>query len=291
MDPKEPLLAMLLDFFYWGLGHWYAGCRKLGAVLMLAQAAWLGLLYLWIRIDPAVFLSLFLNFYPPRKSHVLFLSVLRLVLPVVVAIHAYLCAERFNQEHRLQRIIPFGPRTVFIVGMLVCYLFLNANLGLFLFVRKTLVQPFKVASNAMAPELSEGDRFLVLKSREEKQNVSRGDIIVFYPGQPPRTFVMRLVAFGGETVEIKEGKLLINGEPVEALSWNASGYFNMGEYASAGRAVKVPPGHYFVLGDKSATSNDSRFWGFLPQDNLIGKGYEIYWPPERTGRINHRPLK
>jgi signal peptidase I len=110
----------------------------------------------------------------------------------------------------------------------------------------------------------------------------RGDIIVFvYPLDPKRDFNKRLIAFGGETVEIRDGMIYIDGKPVDDPRIKNHYYYNYGTYASTGEPVKVPEGHVFVLGDNSASSHDSRYWGFVPEGNIIGRAELLYWPLNR----------
>lgn len=164
-----------------------------------------------------------------------------------------------------------------------------------MFIREFFVQAFKIPSGSMIPTLLVGDRLMVNKLRygprirfTDKRlpgftKPKRGDIIVFvYPEDPKRDFIKRLIAFGGETVEIKDGDIYIDGKHLEEPVIDKRSYYNCpGKYGLAGRPVKVPPGHVFVLGDNSASSHDSRFWGFVPEKNIIGRAELIYWPFNR----------
>ena len=159
-----------------------------------------------------------------------------------------------------------------------------------------VVQAFKIPSGSMIPTFNIGDRIFVNKflycARIPFVNIrlpimdarrpKRGDIIVFQsPEDPKKDFVKRLIAFGGETVEIKEGRVLVNGRPVAEPSIQSVAYRNDGDYGREGEAVRVPAGYYYALGDNSVNSRDSRYWGFIPKANLIGKAVFIYWPLQR----------
>ena len=134
--------------------------------------------------------------------------------------------------------------------------------------------------------LQAGDRLLADKAIYKKSEPQRGDIIVFkYPLDPKRDFVERLIAFGGETLEIREGNIYIDGQLANDPRIKDRFYYNRGDYGQAGSPVKVPEGYYYVLGDDSASSHDSRFWGFVSQENLVGKIYKIYWPLDRSGQV------
>ena len=108
-----------------------------------------------------------------------------------------------------------------------------------------------------------------------------GDIIVFkYPINPKRDFIKRLIARGGETVEIKDGNIFIDGRLL-----NIPGevdYVNRGEYGKEGEKITVPTRHFYVLGDNSGNSKDSRYWGFVPEKYLVGRAFIIFWPPWRV---------
>ena len=92
----------------------------------------------------------------------------------------------------------------------------------------------------------------------------------------------RLVGTGGETVEIRDGRIYIDGKAIDSPSSIRSVYYrNAGPYGQEGQAIKIPEGSYYALGDNSASSRDSRFWGLIPKKNLIGKAILIYWPLHR----------
>jgi len=89
----------------------------------------------------------------------------------------------------------------------------------------------------------------------------------------------------GETVEIKGGSIYIDGKPAAEPIFNRIYYYNVGEFGAEGQKIVVPRDSYFVLGDNSASSRDSRYWGFVPKDNLLGEALIIYWPPQRIRMI------
>jgi len=164
-----------------------------------------------------------------------------------------------------------------------------------LVVRTFLIQAFKIPTGSMRPTLMEGDRILVNKvvfgikipltswHLPAIRSPQRGDLVVFHaPDDRHRDFIKRLVAVGGDELEIRDLKLWINGRPLtEPPIFRQLTYYNRGTYGDTGRPVAVPPGHYFFLGDNSNSSRDSRYWGFLPEDKIIGRAFLIYWPPKR----------
>ena len=154
-------------------------------------------------------------------------------------------------------------------------------------IRTFIVGPYKIPTGSMRPTLMEGDRIFVDKITYRFREPKRGEIIVFkYPLDIKKDFVKRLVAFGGETVEIRDGNVYINGERVESpASVRGRYYYNRNDwdYGREGEQIKIPDGSFFVLGDNSAQSSDSRNWGFVPRKDLVGRAVVIWWPPKRIG--------
>ena len=156
-----------------------------------------------------------------------------------------------------------------------------------IFIRTFLVGPYKIPTGSMRTTLLEGDRIFVDKVTYRFRPPKRGEIVVFkYPLDPKKDFVKRLIASGGEEVEIRDASVYINGtrlgEPPEIASHY---YYNRNDwsYGKEGKKFKVPLGSYFVLGDNSAQSSDSRYWGFVPKVNLVGRAFLIWWPLDRFG--------
>ncbi len=161
---------------------------------------------------------------------------------------------------------------------------------------------YKIPTGSMRPTLLEKDRIVVVKfiygPRIPFINVrlpgfrqpKRGEIIVFIaPDDPKKSFIKRFVASEGEAVEISNGKLLINGKVLdEPPPFRKVYYYNRGDYGAEGKVIVVPAGSYFVLGDNSALSKDSRYWGFVPKKYIIGKAVLIIWPPKRVQFIYDR---
>ena len=156
------------------------------------------------------------------------------------------------------------------------------GIALALVIRTFIIQAYKIPSGSMRPTLMEGDRILVNKFIYRFREPQRGDIIVFrYPENRKREFIKRLIGRSGETVGIRAGRVLINGQPLEALPFGSFSYENHGDLANPAATVTVPPGMCFVLGDNSASSRDSRFWGFVPKDDVLGKALVVFWPVKR----------
>ena len=161
-------------------------------------------------------------------------------------------------------------------------------------IRTFLVQAFKIPTGSMRPTLLEGDLILVNKfiygakipfvdvNLPAARQPRRGDVVVFiYPENPKKDFIKRLVAVEGETVEIENGTIFVGGQPLLDTVFSQRYYYNRGEFGQEGSKILVPKDSIFVLGDNSASSQDSRFWGFVPRKNILGKAILIYWPPQR----------
>ncbi len=153
-----------------------------------------------------------------------------------------------------------------------------------LIIRTFFVQAFKIPSGSMRPTLKEGDRILVNKLIYRFNEPERGSIVVFkYPLEPKKDFIKRLIATEGEEVQIKDGNIHINGRLIKEPVIKNIYYFNGGKLKNENSSIVVPQGSYFVLGDNSANSRDSRYWGFVPEKNIVGRAFVIYWPPRRIG--------
>jgi signal peptidase I len=168
-----------------------------------------------------------------------------------------------------------------------------------LFIRTFVVQAFKIPTGSMEENLLIGDHLLVNKfvfgasqtalerSLLPVGTIKRRDIIVFkYPEEPDRDFIKRVIGLPGETVEVREKKVYINGKPLDepyvhflappsaSSEFHEVTSFNVREQYGP---VTVPPNHYFVMGDNRDNSQDSRYWGFLPRELIKGKSLVIYW--------------
>ena len=155
--------------------------------------------------------------------------------------------------------------------------------ALALAIRAFIIAPFKIPSGSMRMTLIEGDRILVSKFIYRLHPPRRGDIVVFrFPEDPKRSFIKRLVGVGGDAVEIRDGRLIVNGEPLDGAGvFRTNRYTNEGAFGQAGVVIHVPPDAYYVLGDNSGHSHDSRYWGFVPKRCFIGKALCIFWPLTR----------
>jgi signal peptidase I len=187
-----------------------------------------------------------------------------------------------------------------------------------LFIRTWVVQAFKIPTGSMENNLLVGDHLLVDKfvfspapTALERallpvREVKRGDVIVFkYPIEPERDFIKRVIGLPGDTLELTNQTVLINGqaltEPYAHYLFPPAAEGQMeGDLRRKYGPVTVPAGHFFMMGDNRDDSQDSRFWGFLPETYVKGRALFIYWSfdtPEdgspggfapRWGRLFHQ---
>jgi signal peptidase I len=168
-----------------------------------------------------------------------------------------------------------------------------------LFVRTWVVQAFKIPTGSMENNLLIGDHLLVNKfvsgpaptgferTLLPVRDPRRGEVVVFkYPNEPERDFIKRVIGLPGDTVELRNKKVYINGQPLDEP------YVHFLEPASESQEVtsfdvrerygpvQVPANQYFVMGDNRDNSQDSRYWGFLPRDYIKGRALMIYWSYE-----------
>jgi signal peptidase I len=179
-------------------------------------------------------------------------------------------------------------------------------LGLALAIQAWLVKPYQIPSESMEPTLDVGQRVLVNRFLYHLSDPGVGDIVVFHPPlgsengaecgapHPPQqacseptpqrsdeNFIKRIVAGPGDTLSVREGHPVVNGvekrdEPYINPCGNGGG-------CNLPKEITIPPDHYFMMGDNRGASQDSRFWGPVPRDWIIGKAFATYWPPDRIG--------
>lgn len=138
----------------------------------------------------------------------------------------------------------------------------------------------RVDGFSMNPSLANGEYILVNKLAYRLGEPARGDIVVFsFPLDPEQDLIKRVIGLPGETVTVEDGRVSVNGVPLEEPYIAASPLYN-------GTWV-VTDDQLFVLGDNRNESKDSHEWGLLPLDNIIGKAILIYWPPPKWELIDH----
>jgi signal peptidase I len=146
------------------------------------------------------------------------------------------------------------------------------------------VQSYTVVMSSMEPNFQQGECIMVNKVSYHSSGPQRGDVIVFHPPPPnedsPYPFIKRVIGLPGDIVEIKDGKVFVNGTPLVEEYIMAPPDYTMA-------ATEVSENEYFVLGDNRNDSVDSHYGWMVPRANIIGKAWFIYWPPSKWGMVTH----
>ena len=148
------------------------------------------------------------------------------------------------------------------------------------FVRPVIAAPFYVGSESMVPTLEVWDRVLINKLAYDLDEPERGDIVLFHSpegGKDP--LIKRVVGIPGDIIKVRHDKLLVNGEPQREPYVNDEYRKLQTQYGP----LEVPADHVFVMGDNRGNSQDSRVFGPVPEENLIGEALFRFWPPGRVG--------
>jgi signal peptidase I len=149
------------------------------------------------------------------------------------------------------------------------------------FVRPFVVEAFYIPSESMIPTLRVGDRVLVNKFIYRFTEPERGDIVVFESVEgDSQDLIKRVVAVPGDTIAVRRGKVVLNGERQREPYVN-----NRYPDRSFSPPTTVPKGHVFVMGDNRANSRDSRFFGPVPKKKIEGEAFLRFWPPDRIGGL------
>jgi len=184
---------------------------------------------------------------------------------------------------------------------------------LVLVLRSFLVEPFQIPSGSMEPGLIKGDFILVNKFAYgfrlpvlgtkviEMDDPARGDIMVFIPPHDPRYFIKRVIGLPGDQIRYENKELFVNGEkvphqPINLPMASSSRVLELSENDYTIQHYRglpskgdgewiVPEGHYFMLGDNRDNSGDSRFWGFVPDENIVGKAFAVWMHWENWGSL------
>ncbi len=152
-------------------------------------------------------------------------------------------------------------------------------LVLAILMRTFVIETYYVDGPSMEPTLWTGERLFVLKLAYRLTQPKRGDIIVFrYPYDQSRNFVKRVVAIPGDTLELRLGKVIVNGQPVEESFVREPGFYNM-------KAIVIQEGTLFVMGDHRTDSEDSRIFGAVSINDVKGKAFVRVWPLKKIGAL------
>ena len=250
---KKPWLAVFLSIVFPGIGQFY-NRQVIKGILFLICA-----ILLYLLSD---------------KYYLLYFSLVPFYLFVMK--DAFDSSEKINGSDN--KFVEQGKMAVklFVILMIVIKIIPYGDI-----IKADIIQAFKIPAGSMLPTIKLGDHIFVDKTSSAIYSINRGDIIVFkYPVDPARDFVKRVIAVGGDTIESKDKIIYVNGAVIEEKYIqhvdNNIKPIDMDRRDNFG-PIKVPEDNYFVMGDNRDQSYDSRFWGFVPKENIKGKSLKIYW--------------
>ena len=152
-------------------------------------------------------------------------------------------------------------------------------------IRYFLFQPFFVMGQSMEPNFETGDYLIIDEISYRLREPQRGEVIVFkYPGNTSFRYIKRLIGLPGETVEIQDGKVIIH-EDKKSWVLDESSYLPRFLETSGNSRIALKQNQYFVLGDNRPVSSDSRRWGVLPKEDIIGRVLFRAWPITALAKI------
>lgn len=263
---KDPWLALFLSDLIPGLGHLYLKRWLLGIVFLIVSGILLivSVNYPLLYVSLWAFFSMFVCYHAYMMTPLRRQATQRTILIIAIAI---LCSHLLNYDRHVFR--KYFIET-FVMGT-------NPWLA-------DIIPPDVSAGPAMKPTLLPGDRILVRKSKTYVPK--RGDVVAFKPPEDPEDIhVKRVAALPGETLEIRDKILYIDGRRVQHPALQDIEYPPRDFLGMEGKLYRVPKDHIFIIGDNSVNSWDSRAFGAVPLGDVIGRAYKIYWPLSRRGPI------
>jgi len=152
--------------------------------------------------------------------------------------------------------------------------------SIFLVIYIFIMRPFQVSGESMYPTFKDKEYILTNRIGLRFDSPHRGDVIVFKaPIDPDKDFIKRVIGEPGDTVLVKDRSVYVNGSLFKENAYLAGEVSTFGgSFLKEGEPIVVPEGRYFVMGDNRPHSSDSREWGFLPNKNLEGISFFVYWP-------------
>ncbi len=164
--------------------------------------------------------------------------------------------------------------------------------AIFVVIYAFLFRPYQVNGHSMDPTFQNGEYVLTNLVSLRLEELKRGDIIVFHaPPDKEKDYIKRIIGLPGDRVKILEGQVYVNGTKVDQSSFlPATVRTNSGSFLGEGDEVVVPEGQYFTMGDNREFSSDSREWGFVTKQAVIGKSFFVYWPLNHMRVVRHTEI-
>jgi signal peptidase I len=308
---RKPFLAAFLSFLAFGLGHIYCGRIVRGFV-----AGFIGAILI-----PVLSYGILAGFSHVNMAALLILSLISLLFWVAVIIDSYLIARKIRPDYELKEYNRWYVYLIFYYLVISCASNITSD------AKSNLIEAFRTPTLSMFPTFEYHDRFVANKKAYKNDDPKRGDIIVFIsPENRQEVYVKRVVAIAGDTVEMKDNQLFINGEKLERESQGRATYigkdskkedvkvegelfiekndqakytiflgdtYNSKVFPVDRRAdfpeKKIPKNYCFVLGDSRNLSEDSRHFGSIPMATVKGRAEYLYWPAGDWSRFG--PIK
>uniref|UniRef100_A0A7C2K1E1 Signal peptidase I n=1 Tax=Schlesneria paludicola TaxID=360056 RepID=A0A7C2K1E1_9PLAN len=290
---RKPWVAASLSMLCCGLGQIYCGRAGRGLVLYSLS----------MMFGPLVVATVL------SGSSVIWLVVFLVNLAAVVVVTLWSIFDAHGIAKRMAG-QPYEPRDYNhpAVYWLMALVTVPYALGLALFLRANVVEAFAIPSSSMAPTLIPGDRLLANKLGIGARHLERGELVIFrYSANRQQRYVKRIIGLPGDTVELRDGEVILNGQPLkrEPIGPSATGDKQLVYEWNGGRRYQiligpdddgvdmspqtVPDGAYFVLGDNRGQSLDSRKFNAVPHGEIVGVATYLYWPAGNTDRFGVIP--
>lgn len=262
--PRKPWISVVLTLLAVGLGHIYTGAAKKGITLY----------FLGQGIILLIFLPL-IYFIP--SAIVLLLAGLCVILFVIYCIVDAIKIARQNRvSYDLKR---YNKWYIYFTCLVVASFVVQPLVGGL--IKVFFIQAYKIPAGSLKPTLLIGDHILSRKLFAAIAGYKRGDMVIFpFPEDTSKSFIKRVIATAGETIEIVDKKVYIDGEFLEEpyVIFVDPQIYPEGQHQRDNYGpVLVPGDTLFVMGDNRDQSYDSRFWGFVEKTAIEGKAYAIYW--------------
>lgn len=159
-------------------------------------------------------------------------------------------------------------------------------LAIFVVIYLFLFQPHQVKGASMEQNFHDGEYILTDKVSYRLRLPQRGDVVIFKaPRNPELDYIKRIIGLPGEKIKIHAGSIFIDGDKLEENYLPETIVISGGLFLPKDKEVEIPNNSYFVLGDNRSHSSDSREWGPILRNDIIGKAFLRYWPPNRLGLL------
>lgn len=293
---RKPWVAIFLTMVMPGLGHVYCGCIVRGLVIMAAMAF----------VTSSWVFGMIIQGATPLINTIVVIWGMVMIVSVFIAIDAYRRARRTRYDYKRK------DYNHWVIYIALIWIAGAGTIGYTAIVKKNICEAFVIPVDSMAPTIMAGDRALADKIIYTRNDPQHGDVVLFKnPKNRKINYIKRIVALGGDTLEVKNGKLIINEQPLKTewiekktisinkknvdgdIFWETNGnaryqIFIAEKKSERGNiaSVTVPTYHCFVMGDNRNYSEDSRYFGTLSLGAIKGKFRSIYWPFQRRATLD-----